>query len=56
MNVVNSVIVLTRFNKVILRKFADKETIDFESIDEAFQVIFNDLAGQERFDFMQELQ
>lgn len=55
LNIVNSVIVLTRFNKVILRKFEDKETIDYESIDEAFQVIFNDPAGQERFDFMQDI-
>jgi GTPase SAR1 family protein len=55
LNVVNSVIVLTRFNKVVLRKFEDKDTIDFESIDEAFQVIFNDPAGQERFDFMQDI-
>ncbi|MCG3227397.1 MAG: hypothetical protein H7645_10805, partial [Candidatus Heimdallarchaeota archaeon] len=55
LNIVNSVIVLTRFNKVILRKFEDRETIDFESIDEAFQVIFNDPAGQERFDFMQDI-
>lgn len=55
LNVVNSVIVLTRFNKVILKKYKDIETIDFESIDEAFQVIFNDPAGQERFDFMQEI-
>ena len=55
LNVVNSVIVLTRFNKVILRKYQDLDTIDFESIDEAFQVIFNDPAGQDRFDFMQEI-
>ncbi len=55
LNVVNSVIVLTRFNKVIVKKFNDFDTIDFESIDEAFQVIFNDPAGQERFDFMQEI-
>ena len=55
LNVVNSVIVLTRFNKIILKKYQDIETIDFESIDEAFQVIFNDPAGQERFDFMQEI-
>ena len=55
LNVVNSVIVLTRFNKIILKKFNDFDTIDFESIDEAFQVIFNDPAGQERFDFMQEI-
>lgn len=55
LNVVNSVIVLTRFNKIILRKYEDKESIDFESIDEAFQVIFNDPAGQERFDFMQDI-
>ena len=55
LNIVNSVIVLTRFNKVILRKFEERETIDFESIDEAFQVIFNDPAGQERFDFMQDI-
>ncbi|MCK4973474.1 MAG: hypothetical protein KAS52_09140, partial [Candidatus Heimdallarchaeota archaeon] len=55
LNVVNSVIVLTRFNKIIVKKFNDFETIDFESIDEAFQVIFNDPAGQERFDFMQEI-
>jgi len=55
LNVVNSVIVLTRFNKVILRKFEDLETLDFESIDSAFQVIFNDPAGQDRFDFMQDI-
>ncbi|MHA1827288.1 MAG: Rab family GTPase [Candidatus Heimdallarchaeaceae archaeon] len=55
LNVVNSVIVLTRFNKVIVKKFEDLETIDFESIDEAYQVIFNDPAGQERFNFMQEI-
>ncbi len=55
LNVVNSVIVLTRFNKVILRKYEQIETLDFESIDSAFQVVFNDPAGQERFDFMQEI-
>ena len=55
LNVVNSVIILTRFNKVILRKYDQVETIDYESIDSAFQVIFNDPAGQERFDFMQEI-
>ncbi len=55
LNVVNSVIVLTRFNKIILKKFNEMDTIDFESIDEAFQVVFNDPAGQERFDFMQEI-
>ncbi|MCK4973033.1 MAG: hypothetical protein KAS52_06900, partial [Candidatus Heimdallarchaeota archaeon] len=41
LNVVNSVIILTRFNKIILKKFNDFDTIDFESIDDAFQVIFN---------------
>ncbi|MHA1203114.1 MAG: Rab family GTPase [Candidatus Heimdallarchaeaceae archaeon] len=55
LNVVNSVIVLTRFNKIILKKFNELNTIDYESIDEAFQVLFNDPAGQERFDFMQEI-
>ncbi|MBY9001878.1 MAG: hypothetical protein KGD64_13245 [Candidatus Heimdallarchaeota archaeon] len=55
LNVVNSVIVLTRFNKIILKKFNEMSSIDIESIDEAFQVIFNDPAGQERFDFMQEI-
>ncbi len=55
LNVVNSVIVLTRFNKVILKKFDQIETLDYESIDSAFQVIFNDPAGQDRFDFMQEI-
>ncbi len=55
LNVVNSVIVLTRFNKVIVKKYKDFESIDFESIDEAFNVIFNDPAGQERFDFMQDI-
>ena len=55
LNVVNSVIVLTRFNKVLVKKYKDFETIDFESIDEAFNVIFNDPAGQERFDFMQDI-
>ena len=55
LNVVNSVIVLTRFNKVILRKYDQIETFDFESIDSAFQVVFNDPAGQDRFDFMQEI-
>lgn len=55
LNVVNSVIVLTRFNKVILKKYEDIETFDFESIDSAFQVIFNDPAGQDRFDFMQDI-
>lgn len=55
LNVVNSVIVLTRFNKIILKKFNQLDTIDFESIDEAFQVLFNDPAGQDRFDFMQEI-
>ena len=55
LNVVNSVIVLTRFNKVIVKKFKDFETIDYESIDEAFNVVFNDPAGQERFDFMQDI-
>ncbi len=55
LNVVNSVIILTRFNKVILKKYADIETLDFESIDSAFQVIFNDPAGQDRFDFMQDI-
>ena len=55
LNVVNSVIVLTRFNKVILRKYEEIETFDFESIDSAFQVIFNDPAGQDRFDFMQDI-
>ena len=55
LNVVNSVIVLTRFNKIILKKFNEFDSIDFESIDEAFQVVFNDPAGQERFDFMQEI-
>lgn len=55
LNVVNSVIVLTRFNKVILRKFKEIDTLDFESIDSAFQVIFNDPAGQDRFDFMQDI-
>jgi len=55
LNVVNSVIVLTRFNKVLLRKFNEIDTLDYESIDSAFQVIFNDPAGQERFDFMQEI-
>jgi small GTP-binding protein len=55
LNVVNSVIVLTRFNKVIIKKFEDRETIDFESIDSAFQVILSDPAGQDRFSFMQEI-
>lgn len=55
LNVVNSVIVLTRFNKVIVKKFKDFESIDFESIDQAFNVVFNDPAGQERFDFMQDI-
>ncbi len=55
LNVVNSVIVLTRFNKVIVKKYKEFETIDFESIDEAFNVVFNDPAGQERFDFMQDI-
>ncbi len=55
LNVVNSVLILTRFNKVILKKFDQIETYDYESIDSAFQVIFNDPAGQERFDFMQEI-
>ncbi len=55
LNVVNSVLVLTRFNKVILKKFEDRESIDFESIDQAFQCIFNDPAGQDRFSFMQDI-
>lgn len=55
LNVVNSVLILTRFNKVILKKYDQIETYDYESIDSAFQVIFNDPAGQERFDFMQEI-
>lgn len=55
LNVVNSVLILTRFNKVILKKYDQVETYDYESIDSAFQVIFNDPAGQERFDFMQEI-
>jgi len=55
LNIVNSVIVLTRFNKVIVKKYKDFESIDFESIDEAFNVVFNDPAGQERFDFMQDI-
>jgi len=55
LNVVNSVIVLTRFNKVLIKKFEDRETIDFESIDSAFQVVLSDPAGQERFNFMQEI-
>ena len=55
LNVVNSVLVLTRFNKIILRKFDEKESIDFESIDQAFQCIFNDPAGQDRFSFMQDI-
>ncbi len=55
LNVVNSVIVLTRFNKILVKKFNELNTIDYESIDEAFQVLFNDPAGQERFDFMQEI-
>ena len=52
---VNSVIVLTRFNKVLIKKFEDRETIDYESIDSAFQVVLSDPAGQERFNFMQEI-
>ncbi|OLS30588.1 MAG: hypothetical protein HeimAB125_18640 [Candidatus Heimdallarchaeota archaeon AB_125] len=55
LNVVNSVIVLTRFNKVLIKKFEDRETIDYESIDSAFQVVLSDPAGQERFNFMQEI-
>lgn len=55
LNVVNSVMVLTRFNKILLRKYEDKESIDFESIDQAFQCIFNDPAGQDRFSFMQDI-
>ena len=55
LNVVNSVLILTRFNKVILKKYDQVETYDYESIDSAFQVIFTDPAGQERFDFMQEI-
>ena len=55
LNVVNSVIILTRFNKIIVKKYEDYESFDFESIDSAFQVIFNDPAGQDRFDFMQDI-
>ncbi|MCE7739467.1 MAG: GTP-binding protein [Candidatus Heimdallarchaeota archaeon] len=55
LNVVNSVLILTRFNKVILKKYDQIETLDFESIDSVFQVIMNDLPGQDRFDFMQDI-
>jgi len=55
LNVVNSVLVLTRFNKIIIKKYEDRESIDFESIDQFFQCIFNDPAGQDRFSFMQDI-
>ncbi len=55
LNVINSILVRTTYNKIIIKKFSDFETIDLESIDEAYQVIFNDPAGQDRFDFMQDI-
>jgi len=52
LNILSTVLALTHFNKLEAIQFKDRDSLDAESIDEAFKVIFNDPAGQERFDFM----
>lgn len=55
LNVINSLLYLTTFNQLGLEKFENKENIDFGNVEELYQVVFNDPAGQERFEFMQEI-
>ncbi|MHA1865565.1 MAG: GTP-binding protein [Candidatus Heimdallarchaeaceae archaeon] len=55
LNVINSLLYLTTFNQLGLEKFENRDNIDFENVEEIYQVVFNDPAGQERFDFMQEI-
>jgi len=55
LNVINSLLYLTTFNRLGLEKFENRDKIDFENVEEIYQVVFNDPAGQERFDFMQEI-
>ncbi|MCK4844425.1 MAG: GTPase domain-containing protein [Candidatus Heimdallarchaeota archaeon] len=55
LNVVNTIMGITRFNSLVLRMYKEKDQISFEDLDIAFQVVFNDPAGQERFDFMQDI-
>ena len=54
-NILSTVLALTRFNKLELIQYKDKDDLDAETIDEAFKVLFNDPAGQERFSFMQDI-
>ena len=54
-NILSTVLALTRFNKLELIQYKNKDDLDPESIDEAFKVLFNDPAGQERFSFMQDI-
>ena len=55
LNVLSTILALTRFNKLELVQFKDKDDLDADEIDEAYKVMFNDPAGQERFDFMQHI-
>ncbi|UJG40919.1 MAG: GTPase domain-containing protein [Candidatus Heimdallarchaeum aukensis] len=55
LNVINSLLYLTTFNRLGLEKFENRDNIDFENVEEIYQIVFNDPAGQERFDFMQEI-
>jgi len=55
LNVVSALMVRTSFNQIILKKFEERRKIDFSEVEEALQVVFNDPAGQERFEFMQEI-
>jgi len=55
LNVIDSFLYLTTFNQLGLEKFENRDKIDFENVEEIYQVVFNDPAGQERFDFMQEI-
>ena len=54
-NVISSIIARTLFNKIIVKKFEERDQIDFENVEDAFKALFNDPAGQDRFSFMQEI-
>lgn len=55
LNVVDSIMCLTTHNTVVLEKMKNKEDVDYTHVDDAYQVVFNDPAGQDRFSFMQEI-
>ncbi len=55
LNVINSLLYITNYNSLKLTKFEEKDNINFGEVDQAFQVVFNDPAGQDRFEFMQEI-